>query len=70
MITLARPTMATASLLVLAMGCGAAHAAESCSAYPTGTAEKIESSDLASKFGAGSEARQGAAVRLRDQNTH
>ena len=44
--------MTTTSLLVLAIGSGAAQAAESCSAYPTGTAEKIESSDLASKFGA------------------
>ena len=52
MMTLARPILTTASLLALAMGAGAARAAESCSAYPTGTAEKIESSDLASKFGA------------------
>jgi ribose transport system substrate-binding protein len=50
-ITLARPILTTASLLALAMGTGAAQAAESCSAYPTGTAEKIESSDLASKLG-------------------
>jgi ribose transport system substrate-binding protein len=52
MITLARPILTTASLLALAMGTGAARAAESCSAYPTGTAESIESSDLASKLGA------------------
>ena len=52
MITLARPILTTASLLALAMGTGAAQAAESCSAYPTGTAESIESSDLASKLGA------------------
>ena len=52
MMTLARPIMTTASLLALAMSTGAARAAESCSAYPTGTAESIESSDLASKLGA------------------
>ena len=43
--------MTTASLVALAAGSAAAQAAESCSAYPTGTAEKIESSDLASKLG-------------------
>ena len=52
MITLPRPILTTASLLAVAMGTGAAQAAESCSAYPTGTAESIESSDLASKLGA------------------
>ncbi len=52
MITLARPIMTTASLIVLTMGTSGARAAESCSAYPTGTAENIESSDLASKLGA------------------
>lgn len=52
MVTLARPIMTTASLLVLATVSGPAQAAESCSAYPAGTAEKIESSDLGSKFGA------------------
>ena len=52
MMTLARPILTTASLLALAMGASGAQAAESCSAYPTGTAEKIESSDLASKLGA------------------
>jgi ribose transport system substrate-binding protein len=52
MITLARLILTTASLLTLAMGTGAARAAESCSAYPTGTAEGIDSSDLASKLGA------------------
>jgi ribose transport system substrate-binding protein len=52
MITLARPILTTASLLALAIGTSGARAAETCSAYPTGTAEKIESSDLASKLGA------------------
>jgi ribose transport system substrate-binding protein len=51
MITLARPVLTTASLLALAIGTSGARAAETCSAYPTGTAEKIESSDLASKLG-------------------
>ena len=51
MITLARPTMTTASLLVLTMAASGAQAAETCSAYPTGTADKIESSGLA-KLGA------------------
>ena len=51
MITLARPILTTASLLALAMGTGAVQAAESCSAYPTGTAESIDSSDLASQLG-------------------
>ena len=57
MITLPRPILTTASLLALAMGTGAAQAAESCSAYSTGTAEKIESSDLGSKVRRRSEAR-------------
>ena len=43
--------MTTASLVAFAAGSAAAQAAESCSAYPTGTAEKIESSELASKLG-------------------
>jgi ribose transport system substrate-binding protein len=47
MITLARPRMTTASLLVLTTATSGAQAVESCSAYPTGTADKIESSDLA-----------------------
>ncbi|HEY5207503.1 MAG TPA: substrate-binding domain-containing protein [Roseiarcus sp.] len=51
MTTLARPILTTASLLALAIGASGARAAETCSAYPTGTAEKIESSDLASKLG-------------------
>ena len=51
MITLARPIKTTASLLVLTMATNGVQAAESCSAYPTGTADKIESSDLA-KLGA------------------
>jgi hypothetical protein len=42
MITLARPVLTTASLLALAIGTSGARAAETCSAYPTGTAEKIE----------------------------
>ena len=45
--------MTSASLLVFTMSDeSGARAAETCSAYPTGTAEKIESSDLASKLGA------------------
>src|ERR1700679_2383718 len=51
MIILARPIMTTASLLVLTIATSGAGAAESCSAYPTGTGEMIESSDLA-KLGA------------------
>jgi len=43
--------MTTASIFVLATSVATANAAGNCSAYPTGTAEKIESSDLASKFG-------------------
>lgn len=43
--------MTTASLFVLTMSVAAANAAESCSTYPTATAEKIESADLSSKFG-------------------
>ena len=70
MITLARPILTTASLLALAMGTGAAQAAESCSAYPTGNGRKHREFRPGVEVGRGSEARQGVALRLRHQNTH
>jgi len=42
---------ASASAIALLLGCAGAQAAESCSAYPTGTAESIESSALETKLG-------------------
>ena len=50
MTSLARPMLMTASLFALATSARRTPP-KSCSAYPTGTAEKIESTDLASKFG-------------------
>jgi ribose transport system substrate-binding protein len=35
----------------IALSCAASFAAETCSAYPTGTADKIESKDVEAKFG-------------------
>lgn len=43
--------LAAASVLAVAAGATAARAAESCSTYPSGTAEQIESSALESKLG-------------------
>ena len=51
MTTYARSVMTSASLFVLALGASSARAAETCSAYPTGTADRIESTDLTAKFG-------------------
>ena len=45
-------SMITASFIGLATSVAAANGAETCSTYPTGPAEKIESTDLTSKFGA------------------
>lgn len=45
------PALAAGLVLVVAAG-PMAHAADRCSAYPTGTAERAESSDLDAKFGA------------------
>ena len=47
--------LATASTMTVLLGCAGVWAAEGCSTYPTGTAEKIESSALES-LGAVSEA--------------
>lgn len=47
--TRSRLAMTTAALVVMA---SAAHAADSCAAYPTGTAESIDSSAVEAKFGA------------------
>jgi len=50
--TPARHLTATTSAVALLLGCAAAYAADSCSAYPTGTADQVESKDLEAKFGA------------------
>ena len=42
---------ASASVVVIALASGTGWAAESCTAYPTGTADKIESADVDAKFG-------------------
>ena len=42
---------AIASALAALLGCGATQAAESCSMYPTATADKIDSAAIASQFG-------------------
>ncbi len=48
----ARHLPAAASVLAVLLGCTGAQASESCSVYPTGTAEQIASSALQSQFGA------------------
>lgn len=50
--TIRRDLLVATAVLAGVLACTAARAAEMCSAYPTGTADKIESTDLAAKFGA------------------
>ena len=47
-----RDLAVTATALAALLGCTGAQAAQSCSAYPTGTAEKVESSAVEGQFGA------------------
>lgn len=49
--TSTRHLTVTTSVLASLLGCAGAQAAESCSAYPTGMAEQVESSALESRFG-------------------